>query len=56
MEYDEGVLVGRVAMDAISFVQERMDDAKMLSVIVSLCVKDNDGNIGIVTRTWPNEL
>lgn len=45
--------ISQVTLDAIGLATERFEDANLLGVIVHLVIEDDDGDVRVVTQTWP---
>lgn len=53
MDEVSGDVVAQAALDAISFLEERVDDPNLLAVSVVLVAENGDGDIRMVSHTWP---
>jgi len=53
MNEKDGERVGQALLDALSILQERIEDPNLLAISIVLVAEDADENIVTVTHTWP---
>jgi hypothetical protein len=50
---EDGEVMRQTLLDAIAMAEERVEGAEFLSIAIVLNVEDEDGNIRMVTNTYP---